>query len=66
MSNSENFDVPTCKERGCLNFYRDECSLDRLPIGRYVTPLQNFLTADICLVRKQINMYKTNKLLNES
>jgi hypothetical protein len=59
----KNFHVPDCKLRGCLNNHRGVCTLDKLPIKTFAEPLAFFQDASICLVRQQINLYRTENLI---
>jgi hypothetical protein len=59
----KNFHVPECKLRGCLNNHKGVCTLDKLPIHTFAEPLAFFQDASICLVRQQINKYRTENLI---
>jgi hypothetical protein len=59
----KNFHIPKCKLRGCLNNHKGICTLNKLPIATFAEPLAFFQDASICLVRQQINLYRTENLI---
>lgn len=59
----EFFTVDHCKLVGCLNNHKGVCTLDKLPIATFAIPLAYFQSADVCEVRKQINVYRTENLI---
>jgi|TARA_B110000211_G_scaffold92913_1_gene108282 hypothetical protein len=59
----KHFTVDECKLRGCLNNLKGKCTLDKLPIATFAEPLAYFQDATICIVRQQINVYRTENLI---
>ena len=59
----EVFNVKDCKHVGCLNNYKGTCTLDKLSIATFAVPLAYFQNSTVCMVRQQINKYKTNNLI---
>ena len=59
----KHFTVDECKLRGCLNNYKGTCTLDKLSIATFAVPLAYFQDSTVCMVRQQINKYKTNNLI---
>jgi hypothetical protein len=59
------FTISPCKLLGCLNNHKGVCTLDKLPIATFAVPLAYFQDASICEVRKQINVYRTENLIED-
>jgi len=57
------FNVPSCSHHGCLNNHKGECTLDSLSVHMFAQPLACFQDSKVCQVRKQINLYRTEKLI---
>jgi len=60
------FDVPNCTHHGCLNNHKGECTLDGLPIHTFAQPLAYFQDSRVCQVRKQINLFRTEILIENN
>ena len=57
------FDIPNCTHHGCLNNHKGECTLDGLLIHTFAQPLAYFQDSKVCQVRKQINLFRTENLI---
>ena len=60
------FDIPNWTDRGCLNNHKGECTLDGLPIHTFAQPLAYFQDSRVCQVRKQINLFRTEILIENN
>ncbi len=61
---SENFEIKSCNYAGCINLLRGKCTLDELPIVRFAEPLQYIHDTKSCTVRRQINIFRTENLID--
>lgn len=59
-----NFNINSCNYKGCINLLRGRCTLDQLPIGAFADTLQYIHNTEVCLVRKQINVFRTENLID--
>ena len=57
------FKINPCELKGCLNNHKGTCSLDKMAIQVFAKPLAYFQDASICEVRQQINVYRTENLI---
>ena len=57
------FKIDTCELKGCLNNHKGTCSLDKMAVEIFAVPLAYFQDASVCQVRQQINVYRTENLI---
>jgi hypothetical protein len=57
------FKIDTCELKGCLNNHKGTCSLDKMTVEVFAVPLAYFQDASVCQVRQQINVYRTENLI---
>jgi hypothetical protein len=60
------FKIIKCNRKGCVNNKNKDCTLDKLLIERFVEHLQYFQDSDTCQVRKQVNVYRTENLIENN
>ena len=60
------FDIPNCTHHGCLNNHKGECTLDGLLIHSFAQRLAYFQDRKGCQVRKQINLFRTEILIENN
>jgi len=59
----EYFKIIECTHKGCVNNRNDMCILDELPIIKFSEQLNYFQDSNVCKVRQQINVYRTENLI---
>jgi hypothetical protein len=59
----EYFKIPKCTHKGCINNRNSKCTLDSLPIERFAEHLTHFQDSNVCLVRQQVNVFRTETLI---
>ena len=59
----DHFNIDKCALAGCVNFRHKKCALDKRPIQPFAETMQFWQDSSVCLVRKQINMHRTNELI---
>ena len=62
----KHFHIAKCNLKGCLNNRKGTCTLDKLPIRTFAEPLAYFQDATVCIVRQQINVYRTQNLIENN
>jgi len=66
MTNHAYFHVPRCKNKGCLKWrVGNECSYDYHLISVIAAWEANIHDSEFCEVRKQIDLFRLEKLLEE-
>lgn len=59
----EYFDIGECTHKGCVNNQNSTCTLESLPVIRFIEHLTYFQDSNVCKVRQQINIYRTENLI---
>lgn len=57
------FNTIDCTQKGCVNHKAKGCTLDKLPIVRFAEHLQYFQDSNTCRARKQVNIFRTETLI---
>ena len=60
---AERFKVDICTRAGCVHLKQTDCSLNGLAIHRFIDTMQYFQSSKTCQIRKQINLFKTEILI---
>ena len=61
----EHINVNKCERRGCVNNLHTKCTLDKLLISRFAEHLQYFQDSNTCIVRQQVNIFRTEHLIED-
>ena len=60
------FVVESCKLQACVNWRQgNKCAKNELHIETYMQYLTNIHNSSICEIRKQIDAYRLNKMLEK-
>jgi len=60
---NDHFNIGECALAGCINCKHSKCALDKRPIQPFAEIMQFWQDSKVCLVRKQINLHRTNELI---